>query len=416
MLATGHAHRVETLVEERTHALALANERLRVEIKERLQAEAALRRAQRIEALGQLTGGIAHDFNNLLAVIMGNAEMAQRRADRSPQLLDNIIQAGKRGASLTRQLLTFSRRQAVASRVLDLHAEIPRVTEMLRTSLRGNIELRLSMADDLWLVDVDPGELEIALLNIAVNARDAMPAGGRFEIDIRNATIQPGSATQPAHLSGESVVIASRDTGIGIPPDILPKVFEPFFTTKDVGAGTGLGLSQVYGFARQSGGNVVVESEPGAGTLVTLYLPRTRKPLIVTAQPREPADGAAPGHARILLVEDDAEVARATAMMLRAMDCEVESVDRARKALDRLAVGEHVDLMLTDIVMPDGMSGRELAKEVRIRCPDLPVILMSGYSDSAGSLDDSELVVLQKPIPFVELAAAVREHVLERSA
>ncbi len=412
MLATGHTHRIKTLVDERTRELELANQRLRAEIEERLQTEAALRRVQRIEALGQLTGGIAHDFNNLLAVIMGNAEMARRRpADRVPQLLDNILRAGKRGANLTRQLLTFSRRQAIASCVLDPHVEIPRMAEMLKTSLRGDIELTLSMADDAWLVDVDPGELEIALLNLAVNARDAMPMGGQFDIDIRNAVIEAGAVAQSADLSGEVVVISLRDTGTGIAPDILPKVYEPFFTTKDVGRGTGLGLSQVYGFARQSGGHVVIETELGAGTRVALYLPRTRKPLLRSAQLREPADGAPSGSARILLVEDDAEVMQATAMMLSAMGYEVESVDRGRKALDWLAVGEHVDLVLSDIVMPDGMNGLELAREVRARCPDLPIVLMSGYSNRAGGLEASELVVLQKPVVFAELAAVVREQI-----
>ncbi|MDQ2804518.1 MAG: ATP-binding protein [Pseudomonadota bacterium] len=416
MLATGHARRVEMLVDERTQELEAANQRLRIEIEERLQTEAALRRAQRIEALGQLTGGIAHDFNNLLAVIIGNAEMARRRPEdgRVPDLLDKVLRAGQRGAALTRQLLTFSRHQAVSSRTVDLHAEIPRAVDVLRTSLRGDIELTLSMADDLWLVDIDPGELEIALLNIAVNARDAMPDGGRFAIELYNAIVRPGDIADTPQLRGENVVISLRDNGVGIPHDILPKVLEPFFTTKDVGAGTGLGLSQVYGFMRQSSGHIVIESEPGTGTRVALYLPRTRKPLLRPTHLLEPSGQTSFEPARILLVEDDADVAQVTATMLRAMGFEVESVDGARKALDWLARGEHADLLLADVLMPGGMNGHDLATEVSARLPDLPIILMSGYNNAGRLLHRSEFSVLQKPVRFAELETALRRQLATR--
>ena len=274
LLATGHTRRVETLVGERTAELASANRRLRAEIEERLQAEAALRHAQRMEAIGQLTGGVAHDFNNLLAVVIGNAEMAKRRPGHHvTDLLDNILRAGERGARLTRQLLTFSRRQPLKPRAFDLKAEMPRVMDMLRASLRGNISLVLSVSDDLWPVEVDPAELEAALLNIAVNARDAMPRGGQFEIVARNRVPNDSNIADTPRLGGDYVAISLRDNGTGIAREVLSRVFDPFFTTKDVGVGTGLGLSQVYGFARQSGGHAVIESEVGVVLVLRSIFP-----------------------------------------------------------------------------------------------------------------------------------------------
>lgn len=416
MLGTGHTRRVERLVEERTHDLASANQRLRVEIEERQQAETALRQAQRMEAIGQLTGGIAHDFNNLLAVIMANAEMAKRRPDNPDRaLLDRIIRAGERGASLTRQLLTFSRRQTVVPRAFDLAAEMPRIAEMLRASLRGDIEFTLRVAPDVWAVEIDPGELEVALLNVAVNARDAMVGGGKFDVEARNVVLRAGSIESAPELKGEYVAIALRDTGSGIEPELLGRVFEPFFTTKDVGFGTGLGLSQVYGFAQQSGGHAAIESEPGVATCVTLYLPRTHKPVGRSEEPHQRSVAALSTSARVLLVEDNPEVAEATAAMLRTMGCWVETVDRARSALKRLEQGSpRIDLLLSDIVMPAGMNGLDLAQEVSERFPGVPILLMSGYNEAAirGEAGFDELRrfrILRKPVPFAELEAAVQE-------
>jgi signal transduction histidine kinase/CheY-like chemotaxis protein len=416
ILGTGYTRRVERLVEDRTSDLAAANQRLRVEIEERQQAEFALRQAQRMEAIGQLTGGIAHDFNNLLAVIMANAEMAKRRMDYAdPALLERILRAGERGASLTRQLLTFSRRQAVTPRPFDLAAEMPRIAEMLRASLRGDIEFTCHVPSDVWAVEVDPGEFEVALLNIAVNARDAMASGGRFEVEANNVMVRAGSINAAPSLQGEHVAVHLCDTGTGIAPEVMGRVFEPFFTTKDVGSGTGLGLSQVYGFAQQSGGHAVIESKLGVGTCVTLYLPRTRKPLGHPEERHQQSVASSIDMARVLLVEDNAEVAEATAGMLRAMSCEVEIVDRAGGALKRLeADSGSIDLMLSDIVMPAGMNGFELALQVRKQFPLLPILLMSGYNETAqvAEADRAEAAqfrLLRKPVAFAELETAVHE-------
>lgn len=373
------------------------------DITERERLEAQLRQAQKMEAIGQLTGGVAHDFNNLLAVIMGNAELAKRRpAGSLPAMMDNILRAGERGVALTRQLLSFSRRQTTEPQVLNLSVEIPRIGEMLRASLRGNIELSASVAPDVGMVEVDPDEFEIALLNIAVNARDAMPHGGRFTIDVRRM----GAGT--SGFASEHVAIELRDTGTGVPPEVIAKVFDPFFTTKEVGVGTGLGLSQVYGFAQRSGGTVSIDSTPGEGTTVTICLPRTRKPAVPT---EGTADDAAAGSTGglVLLVEDNPDVASVTAQMLRARGYDVEVVDRARKALDRLSEeARPVNVLLSDVVMPDGMTGLDLARVVRAQKSDLPIVLMSGYNDALPPRG-SGFRILRKPVPGNELHNAIRD-------
>ena len=372
------------------------------DITEREELEAQLRQAQKMEAIGQLTGGVAHDFNNLLAVIGGNAELAKRRpTGNTTRQMDNILRATERGVALTRQLLSFSRRHVATAQIIDLRTEIPRMAEMLRASLRGDIELRIDVADTLWPIEVDAAELEMALLNIAVNARDAMPQGGMFAIDVRN-TVRGGGGT----MDSDHVAIALRDTGVGIPPDVMGKVFDPFFTTKEPGEGTGLGLSQVYGFARQSGGAVGLDSMPGRGTTITIRLPRSREPLPATAAPGD-ASSAPPVSARILLVEDNPQVADVTSQMLRAMGFQVEVTDRARKALDRLErEAEGIDLLLTDVVLPDGLNGIELAARVRTRWPALPIVVTSGYNDVAPP-DGLTLPVLRKPVPYDDLHRAI---------
>jgi PAS domain S-box-containing protein len=372
------------------------------DITEREQLEAQLRQAQKMEAIGQLTGGVAHDFNNLLAVIGGNAELARRRpAANLARLMDNILRATERGVGLTRQLLSFSRRHAASPTVIDLRAEMPRMVEMLRASLRGNIEMRVEVADEVWPIEVDLAELEIALLNVAVNARDAMRDGGIFTIDVRNL---PPNAAMP---NAEHVAIVLRDSGIGIPPEVIGKVFDPFFTTKEPGEGTGLGLSQVYGFAQQSGGTVAIDSQPGSGTTLTIHLPRSSKPL-PAAQEDEQVTASSPITGHILLVEDNPQVADVTAQMLGAMGFKVEVTDRARKALDLLgASAGRIDLLMTDVVMPDGMNGLDLATQVRTRFPALPIILTSGYNDVVAS-DSTTFPMLRKPVPYDELYRAIR--------
>ena len=282
--------------------------------------------------------------------------------------------------ALTRQLLSFSRRHVATPQIIDLRSEMPRMAEMLRASLRGNIQMRIDVAEQVWPIEVDLAELEMALLNIAVNARDAMPQGGTFTIDVRNAA--RGGWT----LNSEHVAIALRDSGIGIPPDVIGKVFDPFFTTKEPGEGTGLGLSQVYGFAQQSGGAVSLDSVPGRGTTITIRLPRSHKPMPTCADRRQ-CVGLGTVSGRILLVEDNPQVADVTAQMLTAMGFQVEAADRARKALERLDAGTTgIDLLLTDVVMPDGLNGVDLATLIRARFPALPIILTSGYNDvAAGS-------------------------------
>ncbi len=276
LLSTGYARRIEAQVEERTGDLASANRQLRIEIEERHNAEAALRQAQRMEAIGRLTGGIAHDFNNLLTVVSANAELlgselqglpAQRRAAA-------ILRAASRGERLTRQLLAFSRQQALRPEAVDLRQRTGEIAEMLAQAIAPDIEMSLDLPEGLWPVAIDPAEFDLAILNIAVNARDAMPAGGRFTVTAHNRTISPGDAGGD-ELGGDFVALTFSDTGYGMRPEVMAHAFDPYFTTKDIGAGSGLGLSQVYGFARQSGGSAILASEPGGGTTVTLLLRRT---------------------------------------------------------------------------------------------------------------------------------------------
>jgi two-component system NtrC family sensor kinase len=380
------------------------------ETRRRWIAEEAARQAQKLEALGQLTGGVAHDFNNLLSVIIGNAELIRGKPpERVERSVNHIMQAARRGAELTQSLLSFARRRLLNPQPIDLAANMPRLGELLKMSLRGNIEFRCQVADDLWPIEVDPGELEVALLNLTVNARDAMPGGGRLELTARNVTVFAGELAGTPELSGDFVAITLRDTGSGMPPHVAERAFEPFFTTKDVGRGTGLGLSQVYGFVRQSGGAIELETQPGAGTAVRIHLPRASRQ-VDRAPPRDVFGPIASGlGARsILLVEDNPEVADITAETLRSLGAAVEPVNRARAALDRLAAdGVFFDFVVSDIVMPDGMSGLQLAREIRARYPQLPVLLMSGYSDTLAEAG-AEFPVVAKPLSQAALADAIR--------
>jgi PAS domain S-box-containing protein len=386
------------------------------DITERRETQAALEearqqlaQAQKMEALGQLTGGIAHDFNNLLMIIAGHTQILHRRlADpdlKIPQALDAIEVAAKRGANLTRQLLSFSRRQRLNPEVISLRDRVAAIEVMIKSSLRGNIEFATDIASDIWPIEVDVSELELALLNIAVNARDAMPEGGTFELTARNAHLTPES--NEARLEGEFIALSMRDTGTGVPPEVLPKIFEPFFTTKHVGKGTGLGLSQVYGFARQSGGAVAVKSDVSQGTTVTIHLPRSHKPLRTGAE-AAPAAVATGRMGTVLVVEDNAEVADVTASLLRQLGYGTLRSENAADALARLQAGEKFNLVLSDIVMPGGMNGIELAEEIRRRFPDLPVLLTSGYSDAAQAAE-TRFIILRKPFDLAVLDKAVHE-------
>jgi PAS domain S-box-containing protein len=385
------------------------------DITDRRQAQLELQRtqeqlvqSQKMEALGQLTGGVAHDFNNLLMVVSGHADLLRRRADDNPQLaksLEAILQAVRRGESLTRQLLSFARRQRLDPRSVNLAEHFENFHQMLASSMKGNVRLSVLMPEDLWSVLVDPNELELALVNIAVNARDAMPDGGPLTFMAENRTLAPGDVGPD--LEGEFVALAATDGGGGIPPDVLPKVFDPFFSTKPAGKGTGLGLSQVYGFARQSGGTVEITSTVGEGSTITLYLPRAATaggPVEAAAASPDPAQE--PSGARVLLVEDNPEVAQVTAAMLDLLGYQVQVEGAAAPALERLDRGEVFDLVFSDIVMAGAIDGLGLAKAVRQRYPGLPVLLATGYT-SAAEAAHGDFTILRKPYQMAELGRAV---------
>ena len=364
-----------------------------------------LAQSQKMEALGQLTGGIAHDFNNLLMIVSGYAQMLQRKLSdaKDKQAIEAIRAATGRGERLTRQLLAFSRRQQLMPVVVDLRSRIDAVRDMLAPSLRGNISFVSDIEDKIWPVEVDLGELELALVNIAVNARDAMPGGGAITLQARNVVLAAGSAAGP--LEGDFVALAMIDTGAGMSREVLDRVFEPFFTTKPVGKGTGLGLSQVHGFANQSGGAVTVTSEEGQGTVVTIYLPRSRADL-----PAEDSDGAALApndpQGTVLLVEDSREVADVTTTMVEQLGYRVVRAENAADALRHLQQGVQVDLVFSDVVMPGTMSGIGLAEACRERYPAMPILLTTGFTDAAEAVD-GRFDILRKPFELTALERAI---------
>jgi PAS domain S-box-containing protein len=369
------------------------------------QTREQLAQSQKLEALGQLTGGIAHDFNNLLMIVSGYAQILQRRLSetKDKQAVEAIRAATSRGEKLTRQLLTFSRRQQLTPVVIDLRARIDAVRDMLAPSLHGNITLVSDIEENVWPVEVDLGELELALVNIAVNARDAMPDGGTIKLQARNVALKPGSVAGP--LEGDFVALAVIDTGTGIAPEALARLFEPFFTTKPVGKGTGLGLSQVHGFANQSGGAVTVTSQQGRGTTVTIYLPRSRGALPAAAgEGTPPTPEKAQG--TVLVVEDSREVAEVTTTLIEQLGYRVVRAENAAEALRHLREGVPVDLVFSDIVMPGPMNGLALAEVCRERFPELPVLLTSGYSDAAEAAD-GRFDILRKPFELAALERAI---------
>jgi signal transduction histidine kinase/CheY-like chemotaxis protein len=397
---------LESTVADRTGQLEDANAELRQQMIERAQVEASLRQAQKIEALGQLTGGVAHDFNNLLMVISGGLQMFDRQPDpiRRERLLTAMQRAVERGAGLTRQLLTFARRQALLPQPLDLGRQIQGMRDMLERSLRGDIQVVLRLAEDLWVVEVDSGELELVILNLAVNARDAMPAGGTIEIHTENL---PGLAD--GELQGDYVALCISDSGTGMTPEVQARVFEPFFTTKDVGKGSGLGLAQAYGFATQSGGTVRIVSELGRGTTVRLLLPRSRKPLQLPLQASDDsrAQEASSG-LHVLLVEDDDEVAALATEMLAQLGYGVTRAASASAALGALSDDRAIDLVFSDVMMPGGMNGVQLAREIRARRTDLPVVLTTGFQGMEANGAEAEgIPVVPKPYQLGDLASAL---------
>jgi PAS domain S-box-containing protein len=390
------------------HLMGFAN--VTRDITERRQAQFDLQQAhdrlaqtQKMEAIGQLTGGVAHDFNNLLMVVSGQAQLLRRKIgadERAIRAIDAIETSVKRGQDLTRQLLAFARRQRLNPVVLSLTERATSFRELLDASLGEAVELQLDLPDSVWFVEVDPGELELALLNLAVNARDAMPNGGTVVVSARNAVLSPGGGEPD--LVGEFVALTVLDSGAGIPPDILPRVFEPFFTTKDMSRGTGLGLSQVYGFVEQSGGRSTVKSDLGAGAAFTLYLPRSQKQASVAARP---VVASLPHGLRVLVVEDNPAVAETAAALLEQLGGRPQTVSSAEAALGALRSGEAPDLLFSDIVMAGPMDGLALARQVRREWPKLPILLTTGYSQNAENVG-REFTILPKPygLPAMSLA------------
>ncbi|MEC4591919.1 MULTISPECIES: ATP-binding protein [Nitrospirillum] len=380
-------------------------EKVRAAVAEAESANTALFQAHRMEAVGRLTGGIAHDFNNLLQAVSGCLDMLLRRApdDRSRDLIRAGMQAVDRGAGLTRQLMAFARRQALRPEPVDVAELVRTMRQLLMHALRADIVLEMVLPQGLWPAMADSAQLELALLNVAVNARDAMPNGGVLRFVAENVHLAPDQ-TEDA-LKGQFVRLAITDTGSGIDPAVLPHVFEPFFTTKEVGKGSGLGLSQVYGFARQSGGTVHLDSVPGVGTTVTLFLPRA-----ATAPRRPPAPAEARPADRVetrivLVVEDDATVSATVSASLKERGFTVLQASRADQALALLQDGDTIDILFSDIVMPGGMNGVELAKVARLLRPDLAVLLTTGYAENLPPLEGMRL--LPKPYRMDQLLDAL---------
>jgi signal transduction histidine kinase/CheY-like chemotaxis protein len=385
------------------------------DLSERVKLEAKLRQAQKMEAIGQLTGGVAHDFNNLLAVIMGVAELAAIRAADNSQLarmMKQIEEAAQRGALLVQRMLAFARKQPLQPRSIDLNDAIRRTAAMLDRTLGEDINLKTGLADELWPAFADPAQLQDALVNLCVNARDAMPKGGRLVIETANLHVEEADGTEGAEQpAGDYVIVMVTDTGTGMTPETLEHVFEPFFTTKEVGRGTGLGLSMVYGFVKQSGGHVKIESEIGRGTTVKLYLPRYalgRSKVSPTMHEGMPmAEGET-----VLIVEDNPDLRRLTVRRLTMLGYQVCEADTGPAALALLDTKRHIDLIFSDIVLPGGMTGYELADRARERFPSSKVLLTSGYDTEGASAKDptaSNLKVLRKPYKQVELARSIRE-------
>jgi signal transduction histidine kinase len=402
---------LEARVQERTGELAAANRTLLAQIEERERVESTLRQMQRLEAVGQLTSGVAHDFNNLLTVVLGNIAFLERAiADvdvdgKLAKRLSHMRMVAERGAKLTDQLLSFSRKQRLEPRPLDVNATITGMHELLHTSIGSSIGIDTKLSGDLWPALVDPTQLELAVLNLVINARDAMDGVGRLTIETGNAEVGPAMRSEEPS-PGEYVVVSVRDTGTGMSEEIRSKALEPFFTTKGVGKGSGLGLSQVLGFAKQSGGGIKIESRVGQGTSVYIYLPRA------AAQPEAQPSGRAhePGPmlagATVLLVDDDDAVRDVTAAMLSDLGYTVLEAGSGGAALEILGSDANLQLIILDYAMP-GMSGADLARQAKLKRPGLPILFVTGFADRAGLADVSDARIIRKPFSAEELADKV---------
>jgi PAS domain S-box-containing protein len=362
--------------------------------------EEQLTQARKMEAVGQLTGGVAHDFNNLLTVVLGNVDMLDRKAEdegRRARRIEAIRQATERGRDLTRQLLAFSRRQHLSPVSVDVNALIADFAPLIRQAVGEAVTCEVTLADETLCAHVDATQLETALLNLAVNARDAMPSGGVLTITTRHET----------EAAGERVIVEVADTGVGMSPEVRERVFEPFFTTKEVGKGSGLGLSQVYGFVRQSEGEVRLESAVGAGTRFQLRLPVSEAPAEARTQDERPTEIAG-GAERILLVEDDPTVLALTLDMLTSLGYHATTATNASEALEVIRSDVHLDILFSDVVMPGGLSGLDLARAARELRPGLPVLLTSGFMGEGAVLETAEFPLLDKPYESAALAGKLR--------
>ncbi len=394
---------------------------------ERNRFERQFLHMQKMEAIGQLTDGIAHDFNNLLGVLIGNLDLIRERAAADAEVVDLVdaaLQAGVRGAELNKRLLAFSRRQALQPETVEVNTAVSDMVRLLRRSLGERVEVRLVCGAGLWPVLVDPVQLETAVMNLCVNARDAMPQGGVITIETGNAAIDALYAAAHEELApGDYVVLTLSDNGTGMPPEVLERVFDPFFTTKPVGRGTGLGLSMVYGFMKQSGGHINIYSEPGHGTTVRLYLPRAlaRQVRSAPVPPRAVMPGRADGRL-VLVVEDNPEMRRVAAQQFADMGFGVAEAENAERALAAVEAGLRPDLLFADIIMPGTLDGMDLADRLRRDRPGLPVLLTSGFSErmvhdslwrEGGPAPPGEYPVLSKPYRKDDLQRAVRQVMAE---
>jgi signal transduction histidine kinase/ActR/RegA family two-component response regulator len=403
---------LELRVGERTRELAAANRQLLSQIEERERVETTLRQMQRLEAVGQLTSGVAHDFNNLLTVIIGNLGFLERDValaglnGKSAQRLSYMRIAAERGAKLTDQLLSFSRRQRLEPKVLDLNEVLGGMQQLLQSTMGGSIQLETEFCSELWSAMVDPTQLELAVLNLAINARDAMQVGGALKVSTRNVSLRASSVPEEPP-PGDYVEVCVSDTGSGMSEQVRSRVFEPFFTTKEIGKGSGLGLSQVLGFAKQSNGGIRIDSKVGKGTAVSIFLPRSEL--------RTQQDGSgveihptAEKHwgGDILLVDDDSAVREVAAAMLADLGYRAHQVGSGGAALEFLNSGASVEMILMDFAMP-GMNGAELARRVQSLRPTLPILFMTGFADRSALTGFSASQIIGKPFTIDELGRKI---------
>ncbi|AMN41196.1 PAS/PAC sensor hybrid histidine kinase [Rhodoplanes sp. Z2-YC6860] len=419
------ARELERLVAARTRQWQEANVELKRQIEERENLEASLRQSQKMEAVGQLTGGLAHDFNNMLTGIGGSLDLMKRRlSEGRTQGLDRYISAAqaavKRAGVLTHRLLAFSRRQTLEPKVTNVNRLVAEMEELIRRTVGPSIDLEVAGAAGLWNTLVDPNQLENALLNLCLNARDAMPAGGRLSIETENTSLDGTAARERDLAPGNYVLLRVTDSGVGMLPDIAAHVFEPFFTTKPLGEGTGLGLSMIYGFARQSGGQISIHTEVGKGTTMCLYLPRSRdEPEVDSADETGKAIEAAGEGKVVLLIDDEATIRMLAAELLEDAGYSVVEAWDGPSGLRVLQSSTRIDLLVTDVGLPGGMNGRQVADAARSLRPDLKILFITGYAENAvvgnGQLEKG-MHILAKPFDMDLLAQKVQDMLTSVSA